>query len=89
MAWAEATVREAEAVGAANVPSANDQLERAKNEVRLAKLLSAREDNERAESMLRRAAADAQLAAALTREAQAHEQVLSQASPTNGKEVAP
>jgi hypothetical protein len=79
MAWAEATVREAEGVGAANVPSANAELERARNEIRLARLLSSREENERAESMLRRAASDAQLAAALAREAQAREQAMSQA----------
>lgn len=82
MAWAEATVREAEAVGAADLPSANAELERARSEIRLARLLSSREDNDRAESMLRRAAADAQLAAALTREAQTREQALSQARPT-------
>ena len=55
------------------------ELERARNEIRLARLLSSREENERAESMLRRAASDAQLAAALAREAQAREQAMSQA----------
>jgi len=79
MAWAEATVREAQAAGAESVPSAKAQLGRAKSEIQRARALSAKNDNEQAESMLRRAAADAQLAIALAREAQAHEQALSQA----------
>jgi hypothetical protein len=41
------------------------------------------DDNDRAESMLRRAAADARLAVALAREAQAHDQTR---TPTNPME---
>jgi hypothetical protein len=82
MAWAEATVREAQAAGADDVPSAKAQLERAKSEIQRARDLSAKNDNDEAESMLRRAAADAQLAIALAREAQAHEQAMGQTSRT-------
>jgi hypothetical protein len=81
MAWAEATVREAQAAGAESVPSANSQLNRARSEILRARALSAKNENDQAESMLRRAAADAQLAIALAREAQAHEQALTQARP--------
>ena len=80
MAWAEATVREAQAAGAESVPSANAQLQRAKNGIERARALSAKNDNDQAESMLRRAAADAQLAIALAREAEA-QQALNQALP--------
>jgi len=73
MAWAEATVREAKAAGAERVPSANAQLEYAKSEIRLARAFARDDDNDRAESMLRRAAADARLAVALARQAQAHD----------------
>src|SRR5690242_20319108 len=52
MAWAEATVREARAVGAERVPSANAQLEQAKSEIRLARAFVRDDDNDRAESML-------------------------------------
>jgi hypothetical protein len=83
MAWAEATVREAKAAGAERVPSANAQLEYAKSEIRRARAFARADDNDRAESMLRRAAADAQLAVALVREAQAHDQTQ---SPTNSIE---
>ena len=72
----------AKAAGAEGVPSANAQLKRAKSEIERARALSAKNDNDEAESMLRRAAADAQLAIALAREAQAHEQALSQARST-------
>jgi hypothetical protein len=81
MAWAEATVHEAKAAGAEDVPSANTQLERARDEIRRARALSAKNENEQAESMLRRAATDAQLAIALAREAHA-QQELSQARRT-------
>lgn len=69
LAWARTKVRESELGGAALVPVASSELERAKGEIRSAQSLSRRGENERAESMLRRAAADAQLALALAREA--------------------
>ena len=81
MAWAEATVREAHAAGAEGVPSANDLLRRAKDAIQRARALSAKNENDQAESMLRRAAADAQLAIALAREAEA-QQAFNQARPT-------
>jgi hypothetical protein len=81
MAWAEATVREAQAAGAEGVPSANAQLRRAKDAIERARALSAQNENDQAESMLRRAAADAQLAIALAREAEA-QQAFNQARPT-------
>lgn len=74
MAWAESTVRQAEEAGAERVPSANAQLERAKSEIRIARSLSQQNDNDRAESMLRRAAADAELAVALAEESRLHEE---------------
>ncbi len=69
LAWAQAKVRESELGGAELVPVANSEFERAKREVRLAQSLSRRGKNDRAESMLRRAAADAELALALAGEA--------------------
>src|SRR4029077_17494800 len=83
LAWAETTVREAKAVGAERVPSANAHLEHAKSEIRLARAFVRDDDNDRAESMLRRAAADARLAVALAREAQAHDRTL---PPNNSME---
>jgi len=71
MAWAVSSVREAQEAGAESVPAAQKQLDRAKGEILMAKSLSKENDNDRAESMLRRAAADAQLATALAREARA------------------
>jgi hypothetical protein len=70
MAWAQDKVRESELCGAELVPVANAQLQRARGEIQLARKLSKGGENERAESMLRRAAADAELAFALTQESQ-------------------
>ena len=77
MAWAEASVREARAAGAEQVPAASVQLERARGEIRVAHSLCRDDENEKAESMLRRAAADAQLAVALAREARARSEPFS------------
>lgn len=58
----------AEAVGAAQVPQASLHLQLAKEELELAKGLSAKGEKDEAESMLMRSEADAELAVALSRE---------------------
>jgi regulator of protease activity HflC (stomatin/prohibitin superfamily) len=60
-------IRAAEEVGASSVPSASLYLQLAKEELENAKVLAAKGDKEQAESMLLRAQADAELAAALSR----------------------
>lgn len=69
MAWAQSKVRESQLCGAELVPVANTELERAKGEIRRARSLSKAGNNDEAESMLRRAAADAELALALASQA--------------------
>jgi regulator of protease activity HflC (stomatin/prohibitin superfamily) len=61
-------IRAAEEVGAAKVPQASLHLQLAKEELALAKALSAKGEKEKAASMLLRAEADAELAIALSRE---------------------
>jgi outer membrane murein-binding lipoprotein Lpp len=61
-------IRAAEEVGAANVPQASLHLQLAKEELARAKSLAANGETERADSMLRRAEVDAELAVALSRE---------------------
>jgi hypothetical protein len=60
-------IRAAEEAGASKVPSASLYLQLAKEELENAKRLAAKGDKEEAESMLLRAEADADLAAALSR----------------------
>ena len=60
-------IRAAEEVGAAKVPQASLHLQLAKEELALAKALSAKGEKEKAASMLLRAEADAELAIALSR----------------------
>jgi len=60
-------IRAAEEVGAANVPQASLHLQLAKEELELAKGLSAKGEKEQAESMLRRAEVDSELAVTLSR----------------------
>ncbi len=60
-------IRAAEESGASNVPSASLYLQLAKEESENAKVLAANGDKEQAESMLSRAEADGELAAALSR----------------------
>jgi hypothetical protein len=60
-------IRAAEEVGASKVPSASFYLQLAKEELENARGLAANGDKERAESMLLRAQADAELAVALSR----------------------
>jgi len=61
-------IRAAEEAGAANVPQASLHLQMAKEELELAKELSAKGEKEKAASMLLRAEADAELAVALSHE---------------------
>jgi|SRR5664280_95838 len=61
-------IRAAEEVGAAKVPQASFHLQLAKEELELAKSLSAKGEKEAASSMLLRAEADAELAIVLSRE---------------------
>ena len=61
-------IRAAEEVGAAKVPQASFHLQLAKEELELAKSLSAKGEKEEASSMLLRAEADAELAIVLSRE---------------------
>jgi len=60
-------IRAAEEVGASKVPSASFYLQLAKEESEKGRVLAASGDKERAESMLTRAQADAELAVALSR----------------------
>jgi len=59
-------IRAAEEVGAAKVPQASLHLQMAKEELDLARELSAKGEKEQAKSMLLRAEADAELAVALS-----------------------
>jgi hypothetical protein len=59
-------IRAAEEAGAANVPQASLHLQMAKEELELAKELSAKGEKEKAASMLLRAEADAELAVELS-----------------------
>jgi type IV pilus biogenesis protein CpaD/CtpE len=61
-------IRAAEEVGAAKVPQASFHLQLAKEELELAKSLSAKGEKEEASSMLLRADADAELAIVLSHE---------------------
>jgi len=68
---AEASMRAAKEVGAGSVPQAELHLKLAEEQVQLARKLSADGENERAAQLLLRAKADAELALALARNAQA------------------
>ena len=59
-------IRAAEEAGAANVPQASLNLQLAKEELETARRLAARGEKEKADSMLMRAEADAELAVALS-----------------------
>jgi hypothetical protein len=71
VASAEAGIRGAQEVGANNVPQAALSVKLAQEEVQKAKQLMQDGDNRRAELILMRAQADAELALAQAREAQA------------------
>ena len=71
VASAEAAIRGSQEVGANNVPAAALSVKLAQEEVQKAKQLMQDGDNRRAELLLMRAQADAELALAQAREAQA------------------
>lgn len=70
MADATAATRSAQEVGAASNPQAQLHLQMAQEEIARAQKLMANGDNERADSILSRAQADAELALQLTKETQ-------------------
>ena len=70
---AEASIRAAKEVGGSSVPQAELHIKLAQEQVELARELSADGENERAAQVLMRARADAELALALARDAQAQE----------------
>jgi Domain of unknown function (DUF4398) len=74
LATAQASIRAAKEIGADNVPQAQLHAQLAQEQVTLANKLIEDGENERADYVLRRAAADAELAVALTREATTQKQ---------------
>jgi 5'-3' exonuclease len=74
LASAQAAVRAAKEVGAKEVPQAQLHTQLAEEQVVQANKLIKDGDNERAEMILRRATADAELAVALAREAESQRQ---------------
>lgn len=68
LATAQAAVRAAKEVGAKDVPQAQLHTQLAEEQVQQAQKMIENGDNERAEYVLRRATADAELAVALARE---------------------
>lgn len=74
LASAQAAVRAAKEVGADNVPQAQLHTKLAEEQVIQANKLIEDGENERAEMVLRRASADAELAVALAREAESKRQ---------------
>ena len=70
---AEASIRAAKEVGGTSVPQAELHLKLAQEQVEMARKLSADGENERAANVLLRAKADAELALALARDAQAQQ----------------
>jgi len=74
LATAQAAVRAAKEVGANEVPQAQLHAQLAQEQVDHATKLIEDGDNERADSVLRRATADAELAVALARQATAQKQ---------------
>ena len=71
----EASIRSAEELGASNVPAARLHLQLAKDETLAAKKLAA-EGDERAELVLARAEADAELALGLARQVAVHSEAV-------------
>lgn len=71
MASAQSAIRAADEVGAARSPTAALHLEYAREQYAQAEQLSRRGENDRAELILRRAEADAELSLALARETHA------------------
>jgi len=86
---AEASVRAAQEVGASSVPQAELHLKLAQEQVQMARKLSDDGENERAAQVLLRAKADADLALALARDAQAEKSVEAADSKLRSMKVAP
>jgi hypothetical protein len=84
---AEASIRAAKEVGGSSVPQAELHLKLAQEQVEFARKLSADGENERAAQVLLRAKADAELALALARDAQAQQSL--EAADSKLKSVAP
>jgi hypothetical protein len=84
---AEASMRAAQEVGANSVPQAELHLKLAEEQVQLARKLSADGENERAAQVLLRAKADADLAVALAKDAQAEKNL--EAADSKLRSVAP
>jgi hypothetical protein len=74
LSTAQSAVRAAKEVGAKDVPQAQLHTQLAEEQVIQAQKMIADGDNERAEMVLRRAVADAELAVALAREAESQKQ---------------
>lgn len=74
LATAQAAVRAAKEVGAKDVPQAQLHTQLAEEQVQQAQKMIENGDNERAEMVLRRATADAELAVALARENESQKQ---------------
>jgi hypothetical protein len=74
LATAQAAVRAAKEVGAKDVPQAQLHTQLAEEQVQQAQKMIENGDNERAEMVLRRATADAELAVALARESESQKQ---------------
>ena len=89
LAASMASVRGAETAGAANVPQAALHLKLAQEEIAQAQKLIEEDENERADGMTQRATMDADLALALTREAQIKQQRLSYAESQPQTNVQP
>jgi len=88
MASSEAAIRGAKEVGADGVPKASLYLKLSEEQVAKAKAMMADGDNERADLVLQRAQADAELALALARENTAKneaQQLVSQVQQLRGK----
>jgi Domain of unknown function (DUF4398) len=74
LATAQGAVRAAKEIGAKDVPQAQLHTQLAEEQVQQAQKLIADGENERAEMVLRRATADAELAVALARESESQKQ---------------
>jgi len=89
LAGAQAAVRAAKEVGADNVPQAQLHTKLAEEQVIQANKLIEEGENERAEMVLRRATADAELAVALAREAESARQAAAAESALGPQTAAP
>jgi len=92
MASVEASIRAARDLGSGQVRSSQTSLKLAEDELSTARELSKNDSNDKAASMLERAAADAELAIALAQEDRIREKSqrdLEQSQKRNGNETSP